>query len=101
MSDGHLYFSHSIPFLHGGSVGGYIKRWLYTFFLFPNMLICPSDIISSSTVMLLGQVFTLNYCCTVGANFHFETLFSSRPISLVVDEISRNKSVTQLQSPIL
>ena len=27
MSDGHSYFSHSIPFLNGDSVGGYIKRF--------------------------------------------------------------------------
>ena len=27
MSDGHSYFSHSIPFLYGDSVGGYIKRF--------------------------------------------------------------------------
>ena len=27
MSDGHSYFSHSIPFLHEDSVGGYIKRF--------------------------------------------------------------------------
>ena len=27
MSGGHSYFSHSIPFLHRDSVGGYIKRF--------------------------------------------------------------------------
>ena len=31
----------------------------HNFFMFPNMLIFPSDIFSSTTVMLLGQVFTL------------------------------------------
>ena len=30
----------------------------HIFFLSPNMLICPSNIFSSTTVMLLGQVFT-------------------------------------------
>ena len=31
----------------------------HTFFLFPKMLICPSDIFSSTNVMLLGHVFIL------------------------------------------
>ena len=31
----------------------------HNFFMFPNMLIFRSDIFSSTTVMLLGQVFTL------------------------------------------
>ena len=29
MSDGHSYFSHSIQFLFGDSVGGYIKRFFF------------------------------------------------------------------------
>ena len=32
------------------------------FFLFRKMLICPSDIFSSTNVMLLGQVFTMKRC---------------------------------------
>ena len=27
MSEGHSYFTHSIPFLYEDSVGGYIKRF--------------------------------------------------------------------------
>ena len=78
MPDGRSSFSHSIPFLYGDSVGGYIKRFFlpigkyfkeklvilylqHTFFLAPKMLICPSDIFSS-TFMLLGQSFTLKRC---------------------------------------
>ena len=44
------------------------------------MLICPSDIFYSTNVVLLGQV---------------STLFSTQPINLVVEEISRNKSAVQ------
>ena len=79
MYDRHSSFSHSFPFLYGDSVGGYVKRlflpvgkyfkenpYYYTsnilFFLFPNMLICLSNIFSSTNVMLLGQVFTLKRC---------------------------------------
>ena len=29
MSDGHSYFNHSIPFLYGDSVGGYVERFFY------------------------------------------------------------------------
>ena len=47
------------------------------------MLICPSDIFYSTNVVLLGQV---------------STLFSTQPINLVVEEISRNKSA--IQTPI-
>ena len=32
------------------------------FFLFPNMLICPSDISSSTNVIMLGQVSTSKRC---------------------------------------
>ena len=32
----------------------------YFFFLFPNILICPSDIFFSTNVMFLGQVFRIN-----------------------------------------
>ena len=46
------------------------------------MLICSSDIFSSTAVILLGQVFTLKR-------------FSAQPINLVVEEITRNKSVVQ------
>ena len=31
----------------------------------------------------------------VGTSFHFETLFSTQPVDLVVEEISRNKPVVQ------
>ena len=47
------------------------------------MLICPPDIFSSTNIVLLG---------------HVSTLFSTQPINLVVEEISRNKSA--LQTPI-
>ena len=72
-------FSYSVPFLYGDSAGGYMRRfsfrigkyfkenpYYYTcnvlFFLFPKMLICPSEIFSSTNIMLLGQVFTLKPC---------------------------------------
>ena len=45
------------------------------------MLVCPSDIFSSANV--------------VGTSFHLETLFSTQPINLVVEEFSRNKSAVQ------
>ena len=41
---------------------------------------------------LLSNIFQY-YCYVVRASFHFETLFSTRPIKLVVEEINRNKSV--------
>ena len=47
------------------------------------MVICPSDIFSNTTVM---------------TSFHFETLFSTQPINLAVEEISRSKS--NVQTPI-
>ena len=72
MSDGRSSFNHSIPLLcwlvyeaffptnrtvfQGKSV---TLRLSHTFFLFPKMLIYPSSIFSSTNVMLLGQVFTL------------------------------------------
>ena len=49
------------------------------FFLFINMLICPSDIISSTTSSYV-----------VRASFHFEMLFSTQPINLVVEKISNH-----------
>ena len=74
MSDVHSYFGHSIPLLHWDSVSRYVKRsflsigkyfkenqYYYTcnkpFFLFRNMLICPSDLFLGINVMLSGQVF--------------------------------------------
>ena len=133
MSNGHSYFSHLIPFLYGDSVGGYIKQFFlpigkcfkenpsyYTrnilFFLFPNMLICPSGIFFSTNVILLGQVPTLKRCFLVCLStyptntprgFHVETtwkqLFPRRfnvesmwsVCRVVVEEISRNKSAAQ------
>ena len=93
MSDGPSYFSHSIRLFYGDSVGGYIKRFflpvgkyfeeksvILYFFLFSHVLICPSNIY---------------YCYAVRTSFHFETLFSTQPINIVVEEISRNKSVVQ------
>ena len=64
------------------------------------MLICPYDIFSSTTVMLL----VLPSCCwyyrhVVGTSFHFEAVFSTQPINLVVEEISQNKFF--LQTPII
>ena len=47
------------------------------------MLICPSDIFSSTNVILLGQVFTLKHC------------FLLKPTNFVVEEISRKKPVVQ------
>ena len=29
MSDGHSYFSRSIPLLHGDSIGGYTKQFFF------------------------------------------------------------------------
>ena len=58
------------------------------------MLICPSDISSGTTVVSrssLGGCF----CYVVRTSFYFETLFSTQPINLVLEEISRNKSVVQ------
>ena len=46
------------------------------------MLICSSDIFCSTNVI-------------VGTSFHFKTLFSTQPINLVIEEISRNKSAVQ------
>ena len=37
------------------------------------------------------------HCKVARTSFHFETLFSTWPINLVVEEISRNKSVVQTQ----
>ena len=45
------------------------------------MLIHPSDIFSSTTV--------------VRKSFYFETLIYTQPINLVAEEISRNKSAVQ------
>ena len=56
---------------------------LLIFFLLPNMVICLSNIFSNTTVM---------------TSFHFETLFSTQPINLAVEEISRSKS--NVQTPI-
>ena len=56
---------------------------LLIFFLLPNMVICLSDIFSNTTVM---------------TSFHFETLFSTQPINLAVEEISQSKS--NVQTPI-
>ena len=39
------------------------------------------------------------YCYVVRTSFHFETLLSTQPINLVVQEISRNKSVVQTPTP--
>ena len=44
--------------------------------------------------MSIRHIF--QYYCYV--SFHFETLFSTQPINLVVEEISRNKSA--IQTPI-
>ena len=38
------------------------------------------------------------YCYVAGTSFHFEMLFSTQPINLVVEKISRNKPV--IQTPI-
>ena len=35
------------------------------------------------------------FCYVVRTSFYFETLFSTQPINLVLEEISRNKSVVQ------
>ena len=35
------------------------------------------------------------YCYVVRTSFHFEVLFATQPINLVVEEISGNKSVVQ------
>ena len=35
------------------------------------------------------------YCYVVRPSFHFETLIYTQPINLVVEDISRNKSVVQ------
>ena len=44
--------------------------------------------------MFIRHIF--QYCCyIVRSSFHFETLFSAQPINLVVEEITRNKSVVQ------
>ena len=56
---------------------------LLIFFLLPNMVICLSNIFSNTTVM---------------TSFHFETLFSTQPINLAVEEISQSKS--NVQTPI-
>ena len=56
---------------------------LLIFFLLPNMVICLSDIFSNTTVL---------------TSFHFETLFSTQPINLAVEEISQSKS--NVQTPI-
>ena len=50
------------------------------------MLKCPSDIFSSTTVILLGHFFTLKHCFPL---LYFQIII------LVVEEISRNKSVVQ------
>ena len=47
--------------------------------------------------MFIGHIFQY-YCYITDTSFHFETLFSTQPINLVVEEISRNKSV--IQTPI-
>ena len=49
-------FSSQWKVFQGKSVILYLQ---HTFVLFPNMLICPSDIFSSTSVMLLGQVSAL------------------------------------------
>ena len=56
---------------------------LLIFFLLPNMVICLSNIFSSTTVM---------------TSFHFETLFCTQPINLAVEEIPQSKS--NVQTPI-
>ena len=42
--------------------------------------------------MFIRRIFQY-LCYVVGTSFHFETLFSTQPINLVAEEISRNKSV--------
>ena len=44
--------------------------------------------------MSIRQIFQC-YCYIVGTSFHFEMLFSTEPINLVVEEISWNKTVVQ------
>ena len=39
-----------------------ILKLYHTFFLFPKMLICPSDLFCGTNVMLLGQAVTLKCC---------------------------------------
>ena len=56
---------------------------LLIFFLLPNMVICLSNIFSNTTVM---------------TSFHFETLFSTQPSNLAVEEIPQSKS--NVQTPI-
>ena len=60
----------------------------HTFFLFPKMLICPSDIFSSTNIMLLGQVSTLKRCFLLSVSrFSFYFVFA---------EFSQNKPVVQI-----
>ena len=44
--------------------------------------------------MYIRHIFRY-YCYVVLSSFHFETLFSTQSINLVVEEISRNKSLVQ------
>ena len=39
------------------------------------------------------------YCYAVRTSFHFEALFSTEPINLVVEEMSRSKSAVQTSIP--
>ena len=39
--------------------------------------------------------YIFQYCYVIGADVSFETMFSTHPINLVVEEISQNKSVVQ------
>ena len=44
--------------------------------------------------MYIRHIFQYQ-CYIIGISFHFETLFSTQPFNLVVEEISRNKPVVQ------
>ena len=104
MSDGRSSFSYSIPFLYGDSVGGYIKRvflpvgkyfkenlYYYTCnILFFCFLICCFVHPTHFPVLML--------CCWDKFSL-YETLFSTQPINLIVEEISQNKP--DVQTPII
>ena len=44
--------------------------------------------------MCIQYIFVV-LCYVAGTSFHFETLFSTQPINLVAEEISRSRSVVQ------
>ena len=93
MSVGSSSFSHSIPILYGNSVGNYIKQFFRL--IGRNIILVKYFFSVSYNANIYIRHFFQYYCYIVRTRLNCKTLFSTRPINLVVEEISQNNPVFQ------